>query len=256
MPSERDVANVLGCPVDRLGMDGTVERCRELIEAGGVACQVSVNAAKVVALRQDARLREIIARCEIISADGQSVVWASRMLRDPLPERVAGIDLMNRLLLLAESRGYRVYFLGATQQVLERAMARIRARHRQLRVAGFRDGYFTHEQEDAVRAEIRAAAPDILFVAMSSPRKEYWLADNASGLGARLVMGVGGSLDVVAGDRRRAPRWVQRLGLEWLYRLVQEPRRLGRRYLTTNVRFLLLLAREEVARARGIPRTG
>ena len=253
--SQRDLANVLGCPVDRLGMDGTVERCRELIEEGGVARQVSVNAAKLIALREDDRLREIVAGCEIINADGQSVVWASRILRDPLPERVAGIDLMNRLLELAERHGYGVFFLGATRPVLERAVARIRARHPRLRVTGFRDGYFAADEEEAVRAEIRAAAPSILFVAMSSPRKEYWVADNADDVHG-LVMGVGGALDIVAGDVRRAPGWVQRLGLEWLYRLVQEPGRLWRRYLTTNARFLLLLAREEIGRARGLPRAG
>jgi N-acetylglucosaminyldiphosphoundecaprenol N-acetyl-beta-D-mannosaminyltransferase len=245
--------NVLGCPVDRLRMDETVERCRELIEQDGVARQVSVNAAKLVALRDDDRLRQIIAHCDIVNADGQSVVWASRMLGDPLPERVAGIDLMERLLLLAERHAYRVFFLGATPRVLERAVTKIRARHPQLRVAGYHDGYFRADDEDAVRAEISAATPDILFVAMSSPGKEYWL-DSADGLDARLVMGVGGALDVLAGDVRRAPGWIQRLGLEWLYRLAQEPGRLWRRYLTTNARFLLLLAREEIGRARGIAR--
>jgi N-acetylglucosaminyldiphosphoundecaprenol N-acetyl-beta-D-mannosaminyltransferase len=234
-------------------MDETVERCRELIEQDGVARQVSVNAAKLVALRDDDRLRQIIARCDIVNADGQSVVWASRMLGDPLPERVAGIDLMERLLLLAERHAYRVFFLGATPRVLERAVRKIRARHPQLRVAGYHDGYFRADDEDAVRAEISAATPDILFVAMSSPGKEYWL-DSADGLDARLVMGVGGALDVLAGDVRRAPGWIQRLGLEWLYRLAQEPGRLWRRYLTTNARFLLLLAREEIGRARGIAR--
>jgi N-acetylglucosaminyldiphosphoundecaprenol N-acetyl-beta-D-mannosaminyltransferase len=233
-------------------MDETVERCRELIEEDGVARQVSVNAAKLVALREDDRLREIVAHCDIVNADGQSVVWASRMLGDPLPERVAGIDLMDRLLLLAERHAYRVFFLGATPRVLERAVGTIRAQHPRLRVAGYHDGYFKVDDEDAVRAEIRATTPDILFVAMSSPRKEYWL-DNADDLDARLVMGVGGALDVLAGDVRRAPGWIQRLGLEWLYRLAQEPGRLWRRYLTTNARFLLLLAREEIGRARGIP---
>jgi len=170
-------------------------------------------------------------------------VWASRLLGDPLPERVAGIDLMARLVEAAEEHGYRVFFLGATPGVLARAVAELRARHPRLHVAGARDGYFRPDEESAVREEIRAAAPDILFVAMGSPRKEHWVAA-APDLDVGFAMGVGGSLDVIAGHVRRAPRLVQRLGLEWLFRLAQEPRRLVRRYVTTNTRFLLLLTRE------------
>jgi N-acetylglucosaminyldiphosphoundecaprenol N-acetyl-beta-D-mannosaminyltransferase len=235
-------------------MRATVRRCEELIERHDGARQVSVNAAKLVALQDDNHLRDVIAGCDIVNADGQSVVWASHILGDPLPERVAGIDLMNELLALAERRDYSVFFLGATEDVLERALQAIQASHPRLRVVGHRDGYFDDDDAADVRGEIRAAAPDILFVAMSSPRKEYWLADNAESVGVGLAMGVGGALDVVAGDLRRAPQWIQRLGLEWLYRLLQEPGRLWRRYLTTNLRFLLLLLRAEIGRARSIPR--
>ena len=248
----RDVANVLGCPVDRLGMAATIERCRELIDARAAARQVSVNAAKLVALRRDARLRDSVVGSDIVSADGQAVVWASRLLGDPLPERVAGIDLMNELLRLAEDYGYGVYFLGATRPVLERAVTNIKARYPRLHVSGQRDGYFADTDEEDVRAGIRAAEPDILFVALSSPRKEYWLAEASRGLGVGLAMGVGGALDVVAGAVRRAPRWAQRSGLEWLYRLAQEPGRLWRRYLTTNVRFILLVAGAAIRSRAGL----
>jgi N-acetylglucosaminyldiphosphoundecaprenol N-acetyl-beta-D-mannosaminyltransferase len=236
-------ADVLGCPIDRVDIDEAVDRCRELIEEGRTARQVSINAAKLVAIREDDQLRDEVLECDLVTADGQSVVWASRLLGDALPERVAGIDLMQRLLALAEERGYRVFFLGATRRVLARALATIRSRHPGLHVVGSRDGYFRPYEEQAMREEIRAAAPDILFVAMSSPRKEHWVAA-ADELGVGFAMGVGGSLDVLAGGVRRAPRIVQRLGLEWLFRLAQEPRRLARRYVTTNTRFLLLLIRE------------
>ena len=249
--SERDVASVLGCSVDRLNMAQTVRRCAELVEAGGTAQHVAINAAKLVMLQDDGRLRDIVAGCALVSADGQSVVWASRLLRDPLPSRVAGIDLMHELLALAERKGYPVFILGARQEVLARALERLGKLHPHLVVAGARHGYFTDADDDAVCAEIRASGAKILFVAMSSPRKEYWLAKHGASLGVPFVMGVGGSIDVVAGITRRAPRWMQATGLEWLYRFAQEPRRLARRYAVTNARFAMLLARELVRQSRG-----
>lgn len=246
----RDLARVLGCDIDRLDMEATLRRCEELIEAGGPVQHVVVNVAKVVALRDDPRLREIVESCALVNVDGQPLVWASRLLGDPLPERVAGIDLMLRLLERAEERGYRIFILGARQEVLETAVARIRARHPRLEIAGYHHGYFTEEETERVCELIRAAEPHILFVAMSSPRKEYWLAEHAAGLGVPFSMGVGGSIDVVAGTTRRAPLWMQRAGLEWFFRFAQEPLRLGPRYLRTNTRFALLLARELLARRR------
>ena len=240
----RDRARVLGCEIDRLTMAQTVERCRQIVESGRTGQHVAVNVAKLVALQDDPRLREIVAGCDIISADGQPVVWASRLLRDPLPQRVAGIDLMHELLRLAEANGYRVYFLGARADVLERAVARIRVDHPRLEIAGYRDGYFDEPESSAVALEIKAARPHLLFVAISSPRKEYWLADHGHDLGVPFLMGVGGALDVVAGLALRAPPWAQQMGIEWLFRVAQEPRRLWRRYLVTNSRFLVLFVRE------------
>jgi N-acetylglucosaminyldiphosphoundecaprenol N-acetyl-beta-D-mannosaminyltransferase len=248
--SGRDLARLLGCEIDRLDMDATVARCAELIEAGEPVQHVAVNVAKIVALRDDPRLAAIVAGCALVSADGQPLVWASRLLRDPLPERVAGIDLMHRLLALAEERGYRVFVLGAREDVLGAAVARLRELHPRLELAGWHHGWFTDAEDEQVCEEIRAAAPHVLLVAMSSPRKEEWLSRHAARLGVPFSMGVGGSIDVVAGVTRRAPRWMQRAGLEWLYRLLQEPLRLGPRYLRTNGRFAALLARELLSRRR------
>ena len=243
MDAARDRARFLGCEFDRLDMRETVERCREVIEGGGFAQHVSINAAKLVAMRDDSRLRGIVRECELITADGQSVVWASRLVGDPLPARVAGIDLMHRLLELAEQRQHRVFVLGARRDVLEAAIERLHRLHPRLIVAGYRDGYFGDGEGALVAAEVRRAKPDILFVAMSSPKKEYWLAEHGRELGVPLVMGVGGAIDVIAGITRRAPLLMQRLGLEWLFRLLQEPGRLYRRYLVTNAVFVTLLAR-------------
>jgi N-acetylglucosaminyldiphosphoundecaprenol N-acetyl-beta-D-mannosaminyltransferase len=243
-----DRADVLGCRIDRLDMRQTLARCEELIANRGFAQHVAINAAKLVTLQHDAALREIVERCELVSADGQSIVWASKLLGDPLPTRVAGIDLMHELLALAERRGYRVFILGAKANELQRAVKRVRARHPQLELVGARDGYFCPQQDAAVAQRVASARPDILFVAISSPRKEYWLGRYGHEIGVPFMMGVGGSVDVIAGVTRRAPQMIQRAGLEWLYRLLQEPRRLLGRYAVTNARFLLLVAREMAVR--------
>lgn len=244
MTGSRACVCILGCPVDALGLDATVERCAELIAGGGPARQVSVNAAKFVSMRDDPALRAAVQESEIISADGQSVVWAARLLRRPLPERVAGIDLMHRLLDRAERDGWRVFLLGATQEVLDAVLERLAESHPRLIVVGRHHGYFRETDEDELCAAIRSAGPDLLLVAMSSPRKELWVARHQQRLGVPLSMGVGGAFDVLAGRVRRAPPPVQRAGFEWLFRLLQEPRRLAWRYAATNVRFLLWLGRE------------
>lgn len=243
-----DRATVLGCRLDRVDFDRALAVCDYVISQRDFAQHMAINAAKLVAMRSDPELRRGIEQCELVTADGQSVVWASRLLRDPLPERVAGIDLMHSLLRRATSAGYRVYVLGARKAVLEAAVARIELDYPGIALVGYRDGYYSEAEEEAVALAIAAARPDILLVAMSSPRKEYFLGRYGRSLGVPFIMGVGGAIDVMAGITKRAPRPLQRLGLEWLYRLVQEPRRLARRYFVSNSIFMFLLARELIAR--------
>ncbi|MFL5886566.1 MAG: WecB/TagA/CpsF family glycosyltransferase [Thermoleophilaceae bacterium] len=246
----RSTSVVLGCAIDRIDMEAAVEHCEEIVKSGRFGQHMAVNAAKLVTMQDDAGMRTITARCDLVTADGQSVVWASRVLGDPLPERVAGIDLMEALFALAERRAYSVYILGARRDVLERAVAELHRRHPRLHIAGYRDGYFSPDEDAAVAAEIRAARPHFVFVAMTSPRKEYFLGEHGPSLGGVFAMGVGGAIDVMAGETRRAPRWMQKLGLEWLYRLLQEPGRLMRRYATTNARFVALVARQWIRQRR------
>jgi N-acetylglucosaminyldiphosphoundecaprenol N-acetyl-beta-D-mannosaminyltransferase len=242
----RDTAEVLGCHIDRIDMERTLDRCVTAIESRTFTQHMEINAAKLVALQSDAELRAIVDSCTLVTADGQAVVWASRLLGDPLPERVAGVDLMHRLLALAEERGYRVYFFGARQAVLEGAMKRLRQKHPRLSIAGYRNGYFAPEDQAEIAREIRDARPDMLFVAISSPTKEYFLGTYGREIGVPFVMGVGGAIDIVAGVRRRAPHQWQRLGLEWLYRMLQEPRRMFKRYAVTNTGLTWMVGRELV----------
>jgi len=249
--ASRRRVEVLGCRIDALDMDGTIARAERLVAERGLAQHVAINAAKLVSMQGDPELRDVVANCELVTADGQAVVWASRILGHPLPTRVAGIDLMHALLELAERRGLRVFVLGAKPEILERAVGRIRERHPRLQLAGSRHGYF-EEAEDAEIAEaVQTARADVLFVAISSPKKEYWLGRYGRQIGVPFVMGVGGSIDVVAGQTRRAPPLLQRLGLEWAFRLSQEPRRLWRRYLVTNTKFIALVARAWLAQRLG-----
>jgi N-acetylglucosaminyldiphosphoundecaprenol N-acetyl-beta-D-mannosaminyltransferase len=248
MSTAPERVSVLGCPIDPLDMEGTVARCEAIVEERGYAQHMAVNVAKLVACQRDAELRSAVENSAIVNADGQGVVWAARLLGTRLPERVAGIDLMDALMARAARRGWRVFILGARDEALERASAVLAERHPGLLLAGTRNGYFTPEETAEVCEQIRAAKPDVLFVAMGTPHKELFLAEHGPSLGVPLVMGVGGAIDVVAGITRRAPVLWQRLGLEWLYRMLQEPRRMFRRYAVTNARFAALLGRALVVK--------
>ncbi len=235
---------LLGCPVDVLTMNETVERSLALMRSEGCHSQYSLNAGKVVEARRSPLMRDYLARATIVSADGMSVVWAGRVLGVPLRERVPGIDLLVGLLAGMEKFGLSPYFLGAREEIVTEAVARIAARHPQLRIAGFQHGHFPPEEDRRVAHAIRDAAPDALFVGMSSPRKEQWIDTYQPLTGARFAMGVGGSFDVLAGLTKRAPTAVQSLGLEWAYRIAQEPRRLAGRYVRTNGAFVRLVAHD------------
>jgi N-acetylglucosaminyldiphosphoundecaprenol N-acetyl-beta-D-mannosaminyltransferase len=233
---------LFGVEVDALTMDETVDRIMDLVEHGVQVQHVVLNAAKVVMMSKDPKLLEVIRACPVVNADGQSVVTASRLLGRPLPERVAGIDLFAELVARAADNGRSVYFLGARDEILEEMVSRFRAQHPTLRIAGYRNGYWSSDHE--VIAQVNSAQPDLLFLAIPSPRKEFWLAEHLPALGVPFAMGVGGSFDVIAGKVKRAPAWVQRIGCEWVYRLVQEPRRMWKRYLVGNSSFMWLTFKE------------
>jgi N-acetylglucosaminyldiphosphoundecaprenol N-acetyl-beta-D-mannosaminyltransferase len=238
------VRPLFGVPIDALTMERALALVAETIERRGRLLIGVVNAAKLVNMRRDEVLSRAVRCSDIILADGMAVVWACRLLHRPVPQRLAGIDLMTRMLEQAARRSWRVYCLGATDEVLAAAVERMRADYPGLLIAGQRNGYFTAEQEPHVVAEIRAARPDVLFVGISPPQKELFLVRRMSQLDVPVCHGVGGSFDVLAGKVRRAPESWQRLGMEWLYRAVQEPRRLWARYLVTNLLFCGMVLRE------------
>jgi N-acetylglucosaminyldiphosphoundecaprenol N-acetyl-beta-D-mannosaminyltransferase len=204
-----------------------------------------VNAAKIVNMRRDPELHSAVTDSDVIYADGMSVVWAGRFLNAPLPERIAGIDLMTGILKQGNESGYRVFCLGASDEVLSKVCDTFAQRYPGVTIAGRHHGYFDETEEKGVAQRIKAAKADVLFVAITSPKKERFMARWADVINVPVVHGVGGSFDVVAGIVERAPETWQRLGLEWLYRVKQEPRRLWKRYLVTNAVFLTLLIAEK-----------
>lgn len=244
-----DRIELLGLPFDRATMEATVARCLAWCQAPRAPhVVITANASHLCMMRRDEALGAACRAGDWIVADGMSVVWAARLAGTPVPERVAGVDLMERLLEAADRHRLRVYFLGARPQVLSALIERCAARYPGLVVAGRRDGYFSADRHEAIADEIRACAPHVLLVGMPSPFKETWCERYRARLDVPVVVGVGGSFDVHAGAIRRAPRWVQRAGLEWLWRLAMEPRKLWRRYLFTNGEFLWLASREILAR--------
>jgi N-acetylglucosaminyldiphosphoundecaprenol N-acetyl-beta-D-mannosaminyltransferase len=231
---------LFGCEMDVGSMQETVELIERRIEARQFTQHVVVNVAKLVNMQTDPALRASVRACDIVNIDGMGVVYGARLLGHQVAERVAGVDLFSALLDCAASNGLPVFLLGATEDVVAQVAQRCIATHRGLQVAGYHHGYFW-DDERAVVERIRASGARLLFVAITSPKKENFINRWKHELGVDFVMGVGGTFDVVAGKVTRAPVWMQRNGLEWLYRFCQEPRRMWKRYLVTNVRFAMML---------------
>jgi N-acetylglucosaminyldiphosphoundecaprenol N-acetyl-beta-D-mannosaminyltransferase len=252
MPDGATPKVLLGLRFDPETMGSALARCLEWC-AGPRAPHtvVTANAAILCMMRDDAGLRGACVAGDLVLADGMSVVWALRAAGTPVPERVTGCDLTERLLEAGAERGLRVYFLGAREEVVRKLAERCATRHRGLVVAGFRNGYFTEREHEGIVEEIRAVRPDLLFVGMPSPFKEVFCERHRARLDVPVIMGVGGTFDVLAGYVRRAPPRLRRAGLEWAWRLLQEPRKMWKRYLTTNARFLWSGGLEVVARRLG-----
>jgi N-acetylglucosaminyldiphosphoundecaprenol N-acetyl-beta-D-mannosaminyltransferase len=239
---------LMGCKVDNLSMEETLKTVEGFIASGQPHQHVVVNVDKLVKARDDAELRNIINNCALINADGMPVVWASRLLGKPLKERVAGVDLFEALMQRSAEKGWRVYLLGAKEEIVSRVKQIYEIRFPDLQFAGYRNGYWTPEEEAGVVDQITQARADILFVAISSPKKEQFLGAYQAQMRIPFAMGVGGTFDVAAGKVKRAPRWMQRSGLEWFYRFLQEPRRMFRRYFIDDMAFVGMLAKEWLRR--------
>ncbi len=230
--------------VDSLTMEETLLEIEKAIINKDCIQHVVINAGKVNLMQTDPELTKIINECPIINADGQSIVWASNYLGNKIPERVAGIDIFTELVEISAEKGYKPYFFGATQEVVETVVNKFKEKYPTLEVAGYRNGYFKDEESTKIAEDIKKSGADILFVAFSSPKKEFWIKEHMNIMQVPFAMGVGGSFDVIAGKTKRAPEWMQKVGLEWFYRFIQEPRRMWRRYIVGNYLFISTVLRD------------
>ena len=237
--------NILGCQMDIATMDETVSAIQSSISNNKFIQHVVVNVAKLVQMRSDLQLRESVNYCDIINMDGMGIVLGARFLGHEVKERVAGIDLFYKLLEMSNEQNYPIYLLGGSEKVVMDTVFNVKQIYPNINIAGYHHGYFWDDEQSVVN-KIRSSGAKLLFIAVASPKKENFIKKWGSSLGVSFVMGVGGTFDIVAGKIKRAPSWMQKNGLEWLYRLVQEPRRMWRRYLITNTKFAYLLLKERI----------
>ena len=246
MESNNKRITILDTIVDVLTVNETIDLVEGYVKNKKPLHLMGVNADKINMLSVNPKLKNIVNNCGVINADGASVVLASKFLGKPLPERVAGIDLMQDLVELSEEKGYSVYLLGARQEVVEKTSEVLKEKYPKLNIVGIKNGYFKEEDWPSICEELRIANPDFVFVGITSPIKEY-LVDYMQKQGLNCVfMGVGGSFDVISGYIQRAPKWIQKCHLEWLFRVIQEPKRLFKRYFVGNFEFIKNVIKERM----------
>ncbi|HBY68286.1 MAG: glycosyltransferase [Flavobacteriaceae bacterium] len=236
----------LNTTIDNLSMQDTLKMVEQAIVENKQLHHAAVNASVLVDLQKDNELRKSVNSADIVNVDGQAVVWASKFLGSPLKERVAGPDLMANLIELAYKENYKIYLLGAKEEVVSKLVAIYKEKYSPSIIAGYRNGYFQDEDEGAIVDDIVNSGAQMLFVAITSPKKETFLHKHKKSLSkVNFIMGVGGSFDVFAGKTKRAPQWMQKSGFEWFYRFLQEPKRMWKRYLVGNTEFIMLVLREK-----------
>ena len=252
----RKLIVVLGIPIDLLSMSETLDRIEQMVQAGRASGKIhqvaTVNVDFVVKALFDPELRYLLQQADLLTADGMPLVWAARWQGIPLPGRVAGADLVPALAKRAAERGFSIYFLGGGSGVAAQAARLLKDNNPELKVAGACSPPFSPvlEMDTSFLHEIRSTRPDILLVAFGNPKQEKWIGMHGRSLGVPVMIGVGGSLDFVVGRTHRAPEWMQRYGFEWLFRLLQEPRRLFRRYVLDLFVFGTSFLRQHLALRR------
>ncbi|MHB0938194.1 MAG: WecB/TagA/CpsF family glycosyltransferase [Armatimonadota bacterium] len=228
MPVAERRLELLDVPVDPLTMEEVLTRIEAFIRTREPHHVFTADASGIMRAQEEPELLEIVRRADLVTPDGAGVLLATRMKGMRLPERVSGVDLVDRISEMASRKGFRIYLLGASEMVVQAAAGVLASRYPGLIIAGIHDGYFKPEDEPRVVRDIAVARPDVLFVALGIPKQEQFIRKHFTDLGVPVMIGVGGSYDVISGQLKRAPAWMQQSGLEWLYRFLQQPSRLPR----------------------------
>lgn len=236
---------ILNTIIDVLSVNETIELVEKYVKTKTPLHLMGVNADKINEVNRNEKMKEIVNSCGIINADGASVVLASKYLNKPLPERIAGIDLMMDLVKLSASKKYSIYLLGAKQEIVEKTEDVLKKEFPNLIISGIHNGYFKKEDWKDISKDIKDKKPDFVFVGITSPIKEYLIEYLQNDGNNCVFMGVGGSFDVISGNIPRAPQWMQKMNLEWLFRVIQEPKRLFKRYFVGNIMFIKAIIKEK-----------
>ena len=235
---------VLGVSVDALTMDQCLERLAQFVESGGPHFVVTADASGIVQAQTDPELRELYASADLVTADSVGVLWAAKRSGHALPARVSGVDIVEHVCRRSSEVGWRVFFLGAAPGVAEQAAERLKLKYPGCNIVGTRHGYFPPDSDGVVAAEVAESKPDILFVGMGIPRQEKFIRTTQEIIGSKVAMGVGGSFDVFSGKVKRAPVAFQKLKLEWVWRLLQDPKKIAKvKLLPVFVKMVLLRVR-------------
>lgn len=242
---KNDRITILNTTIDVLNVKETIDLVEKYVKTKTPLHLMGVNADKINEVNDNELMKEIVNKCGIINADGASVILASKYLNKPLPERVAGVDLMQDLVKLSEEKGYSIYLLGAKQEVVEKTSEVLINRHPKLKISGIHNGYFKESDWADISKELKSLKPDFVFVGITSPIKEYLIEFLQNDGNDSVFMGVGGSFDVISGNIPRAPKWMQKCNLEWLFRVMQEPKRLFKRYFVGNRKFIKAVIKEK-----------
>jgi len=237
----------LNCNLDLLNIDETVNFIDDKIKKNQFIQQVVVNVAKIINLQKDARLFKSVNDSDLINIDGMGIIYGANFLKLDVKKehKVSGIDLFHSLIKLSKNKGYKIFILGASEEVIKLTNDNLLSRYPNLKIAGYHHGYFWNDEEKIVQ-KIKNSGSQLLFVAITSPKKENFINKWKKDLNVNFVMGVGGTFDIVAGKIKRAPVWMQNNGLEWVYRIIQEPKRMWKRYLVTNTKYLFFLIKEKL----------
>ena len=237
----------LNCNLDLLTTNETIDFIDEKIKKNQFIQQVVINVAKLVNLQKDQNLFKSVNESDLINIDGMGIIYGARFLNFSVSKnhKVSGVDLFFQLIKLSEKKGYKVFLLGGTEDVIKLTNNNLLSKYPNLKIAGYHHGYFWDHEEQIVE-KIKSSGAQLLFVAITSPKKENFINKWKKELNLNYVMGVGGTFDIVSGKINRAPIWMQKNGLEWVFRIIQEPKRMWKRYLVTNILYLYLLLKEKL----------